>query len=96
MAVFLSVVFSLLLLGLPSAHAQGTSPYCQSSFVTDIGPGMTDSAGNWQLFYGDCSANYSCDHYFDLSIPAGATFDVSLCTNGGSATWDTTLGVYVG
>jgi len=86
-----ALVLGLLAVAAPAARAQ-----CVDSFSQDIGASMTDSAGSWRTFSGNCSGLYSCEHYFDLYIPAGASFDVSLCNMGGSAGWDTTLGVYGG
>ncbi len=57
---------------------------------------MADSAGIWRSYSDDCTWTSSCDDYFDLYMPAGTTLEVSLCSNGGWANWDTTLGVYSG
>jgi len=90
-ALVFAVVAGFLAGTVSISHAQ-----CTASFSQDIGSSMTDSAGSWRTYSGNCSGTPNCEHYFDLSIPAGASFDVSLCGQGGSASWDTTLGVYGG
>lgn len=74
----------------PEAH-------CDPIFNTDVGSVITvQPDGSWQTFSSDCTADPGCNEYFEITCSAGATLDLTFCSNGGAATWDTGLSIWSG
>jgi hypothetical protein len=80
-----------------SAQKGPESPetHCDPVFNTDVGSAIgVQPDGTWQTYSGDCTADGGCNDYFEITCSAGATLDLSFCSNGGTADWDTGLSIW--
>ena len=70
----------------------GAETHCDPSYVTDIGPMMTQPDGTLQSIPFDCTATSGCDMYFDATMSAGQTLFLSTC----GSSFDTGLSAWSG
>jgi len=68
---------------------------CASLFNTDLGPSFTSqSDGVFITVDGDCTAVPGCDDFFDVDCVGGEILEMSFCSNGGTANFDTGLSTW--
>ena len=71
---------------------------CDSTqFGSRLGPpGMAQPNGAIQTIAGDCTGVPNCEDFFDIVLEEGDTLYLSLCSNGGSANFESELSVFDG
>lgn len=95
----LVVCAAVSLLAANSAFAMPEDPFysCESDFITNIGPPtMAQPNGSFQTVSRDCTGNIGCNDYFDITMQAGDELILSLCSDGGSVSFDSDLTVWSG
>lgn len=70
--------------------------HCSAVFSTNIAPFMAQPNGTFQIVSQDCTGDAGCNDYFDITLLAGDTLNLTFCSNGGTATFDTALSVWDG